>query len=158
IDSLVSGLDRNISPALIDPLRRLRNAATGDAGIVGARSSELEAIEEGRRLTVQNSLFAARLSNAVETLVAESKRGIAEATDRTRSVQQYGSFALLAVVSLSLASSFFIVWFYVGRSVVARLSMLSGGMGAIVKGRRDFTIPVQGNDEITDMARAVEVF
>jgi adenylate cyclase len=158
IDNLVSGLDRNLPPALTAPLSRLRSAATGDAGIVGARLSELDAIEEGQRLTVQNSVFAARLSNAVETLVAESKRGIAAATDRTRSVQQYGSIALLAVVALSLASSFFIVWFYVGRSVVARLAMLSGGMRAIAGGRRDITIPIRGNDEITEMARAVGVF
>src|SRR5215472_4550467 len=158
IDNILSGLDPDVSLALIGPLNQLRSDAMGDAGITGARLIELETAEEGRRLTAHNSLFAARLSNAVEALVAESKRGVAAATDQAQSVQQFGSVTLLAVVVLSLASSVFIVWFYVGRNVVARLTALSAGMRAIVSGRRDITIPIRGHDEITEMGHAVEVF
>src|SRR5215467_13873822 len=158
IDNILSGLDPDVSLALIGPLNQLRSNATGDAGIIAARLIELETAEEGHRLTVNNSVFASRLSNAVESLVAESKRGIAASTDQARSVQQFGSVTLLAVVVLSLASSVFIVWFYVGRNVVARLTTLSAGMRAIVSGRRDVTIPIRGHDEITEMGRAVEVF
>src|SRR6516164_8500434 len=158
MDNILSGLDADVSLALIGPLNQLRSNATGDAGIIGARLIELETAEEGRRLTVHNSVFAARLSNAVEALVTGSKRGIAAATDQAQSVQQLGSVTLLTVVVLSLATSVFIVWFYVGRNVVARLTALSAGMRAIVSGRRDITIPIRGHDEITEMGRAVEVF
>src|SRR5262245_18416397 len=99
-----------------------------DAGIIGARLIDLETAEQGSRLTVHNFLFAARLSNAVEALVAGSKRGVAAATDQAQSIQQFARVTLLAVVVLSLASSVFIVWFYVGRIVVARLTTLSAGM------------------------------
>jgi hypothetical protein len=70
IDNILSGLDPDVSLALIGPLNQLRSDAMGDAGIIGARLIELETAEEGRRLTAHNSLFAARLSNAVEALVA----------------------------------------------------------------------------------------
>src|SRR5262245_3136929 len=158
MDNIVSGLDPDVSLALIGPLNQLRSNATGDAGIIGERLIELETAEEGRRLTVHNSVFAARLSHAVEALVTGSNRGIAAAADQAQSVQQFGGVTLLAVVVLSLATSVFIVWFYVGRNVVARLTALSAGMRAIVSGRRDITIPIRGHDEITEMARAVEVF
>src|SRR6516165_3317264 len=158
IDNILSGLDPDVSLALSGPLNQLRSDAMGDAGIIGARLIELETAEEGRRLTVHNSVFAARLSSAVEALVADSKRGVAAATDQAQSVQQFGGVTLLAVVVLSLASSVLIVWFYVGRNVVARLTALSAGMRAIVSGRRDITIPIGGHDEITEMGRAVEVF
>src|SRR5215472_4926910 len=158
MDNILSGLDSDVSLALIGPLNQLRSDATGAAGIIGARLIELETAEEGRRLTVHNSVFAARLSNAVEALVTGSKRGIAAATDQAQSVQQFGSVTLLAVAVLSLISSLFIVWFYVGRNVVTRLTALSAGMRAIVSGRRDITIPIGGHDEITEMGRAVEVF
>src|SRR5262249_20325253 len=125
MDNILSGLDPDVSQALIGPLNQLRNNATGDAGIIASRLIELETAEEGHRLTVYNSVFASRLSNAVEALVAESKRGIAASTDQARSVQQFGSAILLAVAVLSIASSVFIVWFYVGRNVVARLIALS---------------------------------
>jgi signal transduction histidine kinase/DNA-binding response OmpR family regulator len=158
IDNLVSGLAPDALSALTGSLSLLRSDAIGDGGIMSARLVELETIDEGRRLTVENSVFAARLSNAVEALVAESTRGIAAATDRTQSVQKLGNTTLLAVVALSLISSVFIVWFYVGRNVVARLTALSAGMRGIVSGRRDITVSVRGHDEITEMARAVEVF
>src|SRR5262249_8338178 len=158
IDRTVSGLHPNVSRELTGPLNKPRAAATGDAGIISARLVELQPAEEGRRLTVQNSIFASRLSTAVEALVAGSKRGIAAASDQTRSVQQFSSVTLLTVVILSLATSAFIVWFYVNRSVVARLTALSVGMHAIVNGRRDIVIPIRGQDEITEMGRAVEVF
>ena len=140
------------------PLSQLRSDGLGNGGIIRARLAELQTTFEGRRLTVQNSVFAARLSNAVEALVTGSKRGIAAATDRTQSVQKLGNVTLLVVVALSLISSVFIVWLYVGRNVVARLTALSAGMRDIVIGRRDITISIRGHDEITEMARAVEVF
>src|SRR5262249_1028412 len=158
MDNILSGLDPDVSLALIGPLNQLRSNATADAGIIATRLIELETAEEGRRLTVHNSVFASRLSNGVEALVAGSKRDVAAATDQAETVQQFGSVTLLAGVVLSLASSVFIVWFYVGRNVVARLTALSTGMRAIVSGRRDITIPIRGHDEITEMGRAVEVF
>src|SRR5262245_17511797 len=98
IDKLASGLAPSVSAALIVPLRRLHDDALGDAGIIGARLVELETIGEGRRLTVQNSVYASRLSRGVDILVDGSKRGIAAATDQTLSVQRFGSAALLTVV------------------------------------------------------------
>src|SRR5215467_3465360 len=158
MDNILSGLDPDVSLALIGPLNQLRSNATGDAGIIATRLIELETAEEGRRLTVHNSVFASRLSNAIEALVADSKRGIAAATDQAQSIQQLSNVTLLTVAVLSLISSVFIVWFYVGRNVVTRITALSTGMRAIVSGRRDITIPVGGHDEITEMGRAVEVF
>src|SRR5262245_1022682 len=157
MDNILSGLDPDVSLALIGPLNQLRDAI-GDAGIIGARLIELETAEEGRRLTVNNSVFASRLSNAVEALVADSERGITAATNQVQSIQRFSNVTLLAVAVLSLISSLFIVWFYVGRNVVTRLTALSTGMRAIVSGRRDITIPIGGHDEITEMGRAVEVF
>src|SRR5215475_12140184 len=158
MDNILSGLDSDVSLALMGPLNQLRSNATGDAGIIATRLIELETAEEGRRLTVNNSVFASRLSNAVEALVADSERGITAATNQVQSIQRFSNVTLLAVAVLSLISSLFIVWFYVGRNVVTRLTALSTGMRAIVSGRRDITIPIGGHDEITEMGRAVEVF
>jgi adenylate cyclase len=158
IDGIVSGLDPDVSFALIVPLSRLRTNAIGSASIMAARQIELEAAQEGRRLTVENADLSVQLSNAVESLVAASKQGIATATERTQSVQNLGRLGLAVVVALSLISSALIGWLYVGRNVVARLTKLSDGMRAIVGGRRDITIPTSGSDEIAEMARAVEVF
>jgi signal transduction histidine kinase/CheY-like chemotaxis protein len=158
IDDLVSGLDPDLSFELIVPISRLRANAVGPSSVIAVRQVELKAIQEGRRLTVENAALSTQLSDAVEALVTASKQAIAAATERTQSVQQLGRIGLAVAVALSLISSVLIGWFYVGRNVVARLIALSAGMRAIVGGRRDITIPTGGRDEIADMARAVEVF
>ena len=149
----MSGLDPDVSFALIVPLSRLRADAIGSASIVAARQVELEAVQEGRRLTVENADLSVQLSNAVEALVAASKQNIATATEQTQSVQDRGRLGLALAVALSLISSVLIGWLYVGRNVVARLTMLSDGMRALVGGRRDITIPTGGRDEIAEMAQ-----
>ena len=83
IDGLVSGLDPDVSFVLIVPLSRLRTNAIGSASIMAARQVELKAAQDGRRLTVENTDLSVQLSEAVESLVAASKRGIATATERT---------------------------------------------------------------------------
>src|SRR5262249_10316789 len=51
-------------------------------------------------------------------------------------------------------SSFLIVWLYVGRSIVARLTQLSGAMLGIAAGRREVPVPAAGSDEVAAMGRA----
>jgi adenylate cyclase len=158
IDDLVSGLDPDVWFELIAPLSQLRAGALGDSNIVALRQVELEAALEGRRLTVENSVLAAQLSNAVEDLVIAAKQGIAAATDETLSVQNLGRLGLLAVVALSLISSVLIVWLYVGRNIVARLTALSARMLTLAQGDLKSPLPQGGTDEIGRMAEALRVF
>src|SRR6516225_10212346 len=158
IHDLVSGLDPDVWFELITPLNRLRAGALGDSSIGAVRQVELEAALEGRRLTAENSVLAAQLSSAVEELASAAKQGIAAATDETLSVQKLGRLGLLAVVALSLISSVLIVWLYVGRNIVARLTALSARMLTLAQGDLKSPLPQGGTDEIGRMAEALRVF
>ena len=158
IDNLVSGLDPDISHDLIVPLSRLRAGAIGSSSIMAARQVELETAAEGNRLTAENSVLRVQLGDAVAALVAGSKRGIATATEQVESVQKLGRIGLLAVVALSLISSALIVWLYVGRNIVARLTALSDRMLTLAQGDLKSSLPQGGTDEIGRMAEALGVF
>ena len=158
IHDLVSGLDPDVWFELITPLNRLRAGALGDSSIGAVRQVELEAALEGRRLTAENSVLAAQLSSAVEELASAAKQGIAAATDETLSVQKLGRLGLLAVVALSLISSVLIVWLYVGRNIVARLTALSARMLTLAQGDLKSPLPQGGTDEIGRMADALRIF
>ncbi|MBV8534861.1 MAG: PAS-domain containing protein [Alphaproteobacteria bacterium] len=157
IDSLFSAIDPDVSLVLITPLSHFRKNLTGTSSIISLRLSELNNTDEGRRLTVENAAISANVGKAVGALVAASQDDIAAATARTTQVQHVGRLGLFGIVALSLACSAAIVWLYVG-GVVKRLTKLAEGMLAIVRGKREIEIPKSGRDEITQMARAVEVF
>ena len=50
-----------------------------------------------------------------------------------------------------------IVWLYVGRSIVSRLTALSRSMLAIAEGNLATNVPTGGNDEIAEMGGVVEI-
>ena len=63
-------------------------------------------------------------------------------------------FALLSLLCVVGAGA---VFFYVNRSVIQRLRKLSDGMRSSVDGHAA-SMPISGNDEIADMAKAAEFF
>ena len=81
------------------------------------------------------------------------------ATADAASVQQVSSRVLIAVVLLSLLSSGLIVWLYVQRDLLRRLTALSGSMMAVAGGNLRVPLPpAGGEDEIAEMTRALTVF
>jgi signal transduction histidine kinase len=158
MDGLVSGVDLDSSTAVLPKIKLLTDAALGPGGLFAVKEQELKATIEGRRLIAENTRLSGRLSDAVQAFVSVSRRQMQTAASAAITVQTMGAVALALIAALSLISSVLIVWLYIGRSIVSRLSGLSAGMLAIVAGRRDVTVPVIGDDEIAAMGRAVEVF
>ena len=158
IDGLVSDIDPDISLKLFDPLRAVREAAVGNTGIFSSVRRARAANAESRRLIAENEGLSERLKTAVDKLVAFSRDDIDSANSQARQVQRLGRDVLLPVAGLSLASSLLIVWLYVGRNIVARLTRLSGAMIEIASGTREAEVPAAGTDEVAAMGRAVEVF
>jgi adenylate cyclase len=158
MDGLVSDIDPDVSLELFEPLRGLRSAVSGDASLFSRVRRAIEAKTESRRLIAENETLSVRLKAAVDRLVAASRDDIDNANAEAGRVQALGRDILFAVAALSLASSLLIVWLYVGRNIVSRLTGLSSSMAAIAAGRRDVVIDTLGADEVSAMGRAVEVF
>ena len=158
IDGLLSGVDLDVSTALLPAIKQLRESALGPGGLFAVRESELNADADSHRLIAENAQLAGRLSEAVEAFVAISRRQMEAASRDAVAVQNRGALALAVIVVLSLACSGLIAWLYVGRNIVARLTGIGAGMAGIAAGRRDVVVNTDGVDEIAAMARTVEVF
>jgi GAF domain-containing protein len=158
MDGLVSDFDPDISLELFEPLRGLRGTIVGDASLFSAVRRAMTAKAESRRLIAENESLSTGLKTAIDKLVASSRHDIDSANAGARRAQDLGRDILFAVAALSLASSFLIVWLYVGRNIVARLTRLSAAMIDIASGARETVVPAAGTDEVAAMGRAVEVF
>ncbi len=159
---LMRSLADRISPTmrrrLLARIEELRNFVDGPNSILEARRHELAILADSERLLGENAALSAELTEAVDLLVTGANRDIVQANLEALSVQRVSTAVLIAVVALSLISSTLIVWLYVGRNLIARLTAMSGSMLAIAGGRLDTSIPAAGSDEIGDMGKALAVF
>jgi len=158
IDGLVSDIDPDLSTELFRPIARLRANVKGETNIFGLRQTEIETTAQSKQLIAENAALSAHLHNSVEQVLTSSREDIDTAALVATRAQQFNTNVLLSVSALAVISSLLIVWLYVGRSIVARLTQLSSAMLAIAAGRREIPVPATGSDEVAAMGRAVEVF
>ncbi len=137
---------------------RLLALGFGDDGILALRSGELAAYAENATLIDSNRSTGAALTAMVDGLVQSAERATADgaaaahdALERTNEIQ-----FLLATAGVLLAG--LIVSLYVGRRVVGRMEALADAMRRVADGDLTVEQKADGNDEITDMARALFVF
>ncbi|MCP4980739.1 MAG: PAS domain-containing protein [Gammaproteobacteria bacterium] len=122
------------------------------------RDRELESSERGLLYAEENKRLSQQLTVAVDRLVASALNDINSANSNALKVQQDGQFFLVTVVLLALLCSVLIVWLYVDKRVVSRLKQLSANMTSIAEGDFDKPIVDSADDEIAQMARALEGF
>jgi methyl-accepting chemotaxis protein len=158
IDSNLQELPQSERRATITDLYGKLAALGGDNGIVMQRADELKGEQGARQVYAAALLEAARLRKAVENLI-ERQRSSTQALSERAILQIKVGRVLLSVFSIAaLVGAGLIAWLYVGRSIVGRLTLLSGAMRRIADGDTEVAVPVGGQDEIADMAQALLVF
>jgi class 3 adenylate cyclase/HAMP domain-containing protein len=139
-------------------IERIRRYAEGDNSIAVLRSEELELLSEGEKVLAENAQLSSDLTRAVASLVQGTRQDIAHETSQARAVQTSSTITLIVVVVLSLVCSILIIWLYVDRNLIARLTALSRSMLAIADGNLETSLPAAGRDEIGRMAKALAIF
>jgi len=143
---------------ILAEIERFRRFADGENNVPLLRTREITLIDNGKDVQRENARLSRELAESVEKIVRDTQLEISQATSRARAVQTGSSITLILIVSLSLASSVLIVWLYVGRNLIARLTALSNSMLAIAGGNLRTTLPPTDSDEIGRMAAALAVF
>jgi signal transduction histidine kinase len=155
---LTASLDSRLQPLLIGKLDELRAHVEGTNSIPELRLQELGIVAQATRNFAENAALSRDLTQAADRLVSIANRDIAQANDEALAIQRFSSTVLIAAVALSLLSSIVIVWLYVGRNIVSRLTALSRSMLAIAEGNLATNVPTGGSDEIAEMGGVVEIF
>jgi nitrate/nitrite-specific signal transduction histidine kinase len=112
----------------------------------------------GTRLLQQNTELSKQLTTTAQGLVTNASNDITEANEQALSNVRFSTWALVSAVVLSLISSALIVWLYLGRNVIARLTALSNRMLTLAGGDLNSPLPPRGPDEIGHMAESLAVF
>jgi adenylate cyclase len=155
---LIPAFDPKLQTLVKDAVDGLRPFVAGDQSLFSLRERELTLTRNASRLVAENTDLSQRLTSAVDSLVSEATHDIRTANSEAASVVNLSSWAVILAVILSLVSSVLIVWLYVGRNLISRLTSLSHRMLALAEGDLRSPLPQGGSDEIGQMAKSLEVF
>jgi methyl-accepting chemotaxis protein len=142
---------------IADLYQKLATVA-GSNGIVTQRTNELNREQDAKQVYAAATAEAARLRQAVEGSIERQGQFAQTLSGRAISQIRVGRILLIILSIAALAAAVLIAWLYVGRSIVGRLTLLSGAMRRIADGESDVPVPVGGQDEIAGMAKALLVF
>ena len=144
---------------LAQQVAEFEGLTVGPNSLSQIRKNELAVIAQAEELLAVNVRLSKFLTNRVDFLVNSANSDIVKANLQAAAIQALNRNILIGIAALSLVSSLLIVWLYVGRNLIARLTALSDSMLAIAGGNLRAPLPVPGRgDEIGLMAESLVVF
>ncbi|MDC1286677.1 PAS-domain containing protein [Gammaproteobacteria bacterium] len=156
--SLLKQLPHDARASLLAQMESVFQYLSAPQSLMQHRARELESVERGLQFAEENKRLSEQLTSAVDDLVNNALSDINSANSDALKVQQDGLFFMITVVLLALLCSALIVWLYVDRRIVSRLKLLSNNMASIAGGDFDKPIVDLADDEIAQMAQALEGF
>ena len=129
----------------------------GPTGIFETRRRELAEIGRAEELLERNRQTTAELDVGVQALMERVQDTAREAANRSELLVQLGFWFLLVVILFTVGAAR-VAWKTFGRPLIVRLSSLFETTRRMSEGDLEAQVRVEGNDEVTDMAGALEVF
>ena len=142
----------------VDLIDKMQKLSVGDGSLPELRKRELEATEQSQALVVQSGEYANAMRNSVAELVAGLNAEVNDAAAQAKVVEKQSLTALFVVAVAAIIISLAIYVLYVRGNVLRRLGGLQKTMVQLADGNLDVVVPSKGNDEISAMGRAVDVF
>lgn len=137
---------------------RLYQLGLEEQGGFGLRTRELEHVAHQRDLLARNQSLALDLVAEAEGLVNAASISAKEATHASTLAIGTGRSLLLVLNVISITGALLIAYLFVGRMLLPRLERLSERMRRMADGDLEGKVEIGGNDEVADMAAALEVF
>jgi methyl-accepting chemotaxis protein len=157
--TLINGMDNEkLKNYYNDLINKMEALSIGDGSIPDLRTKELAAINTAQKFVTESAQSADTLRAGVAQLVDALQNKVDTSAANAEILQKQSSTILYAVGIAAILLSLAIYMFYVRGSLLRRLEGLQKTMVTLASGNLDVAVPVKGNDEITAMGRAVEVF
>ena len=137
---------------------RLFALGTGEQSVFGLFEQELRIEARQTELLASNRALSIDVVAEVDGLVMVAQASAAEATEASSSAIFTGRTLLLVISAVSVVGAVLIIWLYLGRILLRRLNMLSNWMVRMAGGDLETSVEMEGQDEVADMAAALEVF
>ncbi len=131
---------------------------TGEGSGFDIIEQELRLTGRQEELLDSNDAIAVDLVGGINDLVSTAQLSADEAIAASSRAILTGRSILLGITGVSIGGGVLIAWFFVGRWLLRRLKALSDWMRRMAGGDLEAQVEIGGQDEVAEMAAALEVF
>ena len=150
-----------VRPRARDRLRELmeemESLSVSPRGVFATKDGELEEIAAAAALVVRSNQIAERLVERAEALKEDADSAAFGAAASSQTLVQLGVWFMLVVSVLTIVLGL-VAWKVFGERLLVRMRRLSIATRKMSRGDLEVQVEIEGNDELTDMADALEVF
>ena len=122
------------------------------------RSRELAVDDKLSALLGENQILEIDIVARVESVVNDSSLAAGEMASKAAEATATSAKLLLVVNIVSISGAILFGWLLVQRRLIRRLGQMSNQMQQMADGNLELAIDTKGNDEIAQLAKALEVF
>ena len=122
------------------------------------RSRELAVNDKLSALLLENQTLGIDIVARVESVVNDSSLAAGEMTSKAAAVTATSTRLLVAFNIVSISGAVLLGWLLVQRRLIRRLERISNQMQEMADGNLEVAVDTKGNDEIAQLANALEVF
>ena len=151
-------LGNDVPRGLARAIDRLEELGEGEDGAFAMRQRYLFELSNQQAYLNRNRGITDSLDDAVTALIEGLEVDATLATEESDTALTLGRSLLIALNVLALTCTALILWLFVGRFLIVRLTNLSAAMRRMAGGDLKTEVEVRGQDEVGEMAQALEVF
>ena len=122
------------------------------------RSQELAVDDELSALLLESQTLGIDIVARVESVVNDSSLAAGDMASKAAAVTATSTRVLLAFNIVSISGAILLGWLLVQRRLIRRLEKISNQMQEMADGNLEVAVDTRGNDEIAQLAKALEVF
>ena len=122
------------------------------------RSRELAVDDELSALLLENQALGIDIVARVESVVNDSSMAAGEMASKASAVTATSTKVLLVFNIVAISGGILWGWILVHRRLIRRLERISNQMQEMADGNLEIAVDTRGNDEIAQLAKALEVF
>ena len=146
----------NIS--VVEDTARLLEIGESSTGVFSLRRETLSRLRQEREALEAGRATSAQLLSEMERLIDEVNSEAVRVNAGSQAAAATGILVLVLLTVVSIVGALLIGWLFVGRYLLHRIVDLANTMQNMARGDLEVPVCVSGNDEVTDMANALEVF
>ncbi|WP_421707170.1 sensor histidine kinase [Algihabitans sp.] len=156
--SAVALEDTALREEVAQSLQRLLTKMQGPDSVFAQQSDLIDIRGQLSQLGADNFDRATRLRENAELLSSRVSALIAASSKEARDAVALGRIVLAIIAATALVAAVYVSWRFVLKDVTQRMAQLVRTTRDIAQGNLDVEIAVAGDDELGDMAQALEVF